>query len=60
MITTNDIRRLLDEIEHLPYKPDHSSYMWLEDLLKEVERQDTTAIQIGIVKSPKIFEGEKL
>jgi len=54
MITTDDIRRLLDDIEHLPYKPRH--YEWLKDLLEEVENQPMLAVQIAVVKSPKIKE----
>ena len=56
MITTNDIEKLLEEIKRLPYKPDPNSYGWLEKLLEEVKRQKMTAIQIGVVKSPNIFE----
>lgn len=55
MITTNDIEILLDSIEHLPYKPDH--YQWLKDLLEEVKKQPMSAVQIGIIKSPKITDG---
>jgi len=54
MITTNDIERLLDSIEHLPCKPDH--YEWLKNLLEEIKKQSTTAVYIGILKSPKISE----
>jgi hypothetical protein len=54
MITTNDIERLLEEIEHLPYKPTH--YDWLKNLLDEVKKQPTTATQVGIIKSPTISE----
>lgn len=54
MITTNDLKRLLDEIDRLPYKPTH--YQWLKDLLEEVEKSPTVAVQIGIVKSPRITD----
>ena len=54
MITTDDIEQLLVEIEHLPYKPSH--YEWLKNLLAEVKSQDTAAVQIGILKSPKITQ----
>lgn len=53
MITTNDIKQLLDSIDRLPYKPNH--YDWLQNLLDEVEKQPTTAVQIAIIKSPNIF-----
>lgn len=53
MITTNDIKRLLDSIDRLQFKPNH--YEWLQNLLDEVERQPTTAVQIAIVKSPNMF-----
>ena len=54
MITTDDIQRLIDEIERLPYKPSH--YTWLKDLLEEIEKSPGIADQIGIVKSPEFSE----
>lgn len=54
MISTNDIERLLESIKRLPYKPDH--YEWLENLLEEIEKSEMIAVQIAILKSPKILE----
>jgi len=56
MITTNEIKRLIQKIESLPhpFKFDEEEYKWLKELLKEINKQSGTAIQVGIIKSPDI------
>jgi len=59
MITTNQIERLLDEIEYIPkqFRPDEESYQWLKEILEEIKKQPTGTVAIGFIKSPRITDG---
>jgi thioredoxin-related protein len=54
-MTTNNIKMLIDLVEHCPYCKQHADILFLKKLLDEVEKQPFTAVQIAVIKSPKMF-----
>ena len=53
-MTTNDIKMLIDLVEYYPQTKGRHEIEFLKELLKEVENQSGVAVQIAVIKSPKI------